>query len=66
LAGDLPVAVTISNQRQNIELSAREFDLLRLLMMHPNQVLARAGRYQVLEGPDEFDRFEQLEQAAYG
>lgn len=24
-----------------IELSAREFDLLRLLMMHPNQVLAR-------------------------
>lgn len=24
-----------------VELSAREFDLLRLLMMHPNQVLAR-------------------------
>ncbi|GAC1479774.1 MAG: response regulator transcription factor [Candidatus Dormibacteria bacterium] len=26
---------------QAIELSTREFDLLRLLMMHPNQVLAR-------------------------
>jgi DNA-binding response OmpR family regulator len=26
---------------RTIELSAREFDLLRLLMMHPNQVLAR-------------------------
>ncbi len=26
---------------QPIELSAREFDLLRLLMMHPNQVLER-------------------------
>ena len=26
---------------RSIELSAREFDLLRLLMMHPNQVLAR-------------------------
>ncbi|MDQ6710615.1 MAG: response regulator transcription factor [Candidatus Dormibacteraeota bacterium] len=26
---------------QAIELSAREFDLLRLLMMHPNQVLER-------------------------
>ena len=24
---------------------------------YPNQVLVRAGRYQVLEGPDEFDRF---------
>jgi DNA-binding response OmpR family regulator len=26
---------------RSIDLSAREFDLLRLLMMHPNQVLAR-------------------------
>jgi DNA-binding response OmpR family regulator len=26
---------------RQIELSAREFDLLRLLMMHPNQVLPR-------------------------
>jgi len=26
---------------RSIELSAREFDLLRLLMMHPNQVCSR-------------------------
>jgi uncharacterized protein (DUF1330 family) len=25
--------------------------------IYPNQVLARAGRYQVLEGPDDFDRY---------
>jgi len=25
--------------------------------LHPNQVLARAGQYQVLEGPNEFDRY---------
>ncbi len=24
--------------------------------IYPNQVLARAGRYKVLEGPDDFDR----------
>ena len=31
----------VSRAGNLIELSAREFDLLRLLMMHPNQVLAR-------------------------
>jgi DNA-binding response OmpR family regulator len=31
----------VHRQGRAIELSAREFDLLRLLMMHPNQVLAR-------------------------
>ena len=25
--------------------------------VYPNQVLARAGRHQVLEGPDDFDRY---------
>jgi uncharacterized protein (DUF1330 family) len=25
--------------------------------IYPNEVLARAGKYQVLEGPDDFDRF---------
>jgi uncharacterized protein (DUF1330 family) len=25
--------------------------------IYPNQVLARAGKYQVVEGPDDFDRF---------
>src|SRR5437868_10143230 len=31
----------VHREGRAIELSAREFDLLRLLMMHPNQVLAR-------------------------
>ncbi len=31
----------VARAGQSIELSAREFDLLRLLMMHPNQVLER-------------------------
>jgi uncharacterized protein (DUF1330 family) len=25
--------------------------------IYPNQVLARAGKYQVVEGPDDFDRY---------
>ncbi len=25
--------------------------------IYPNRVLARAGKYQVVEGPDDFDRF---------
>src|SRR5437762_7329905 len=32
----------VHREGRAIELSAREFDLLRLLMMHPNQVLPRA------------------------
>ena len=31
----------VRRARQLVELSTREFDLLRLLMMHPNQVLPR-------------------------
>src|SRR5207244_1249254 len=31
----------VRREGRAIELSAREFDLLRLLMMHPNQVLPR-------------------------
>src|SRR5256885_9647986 len=31
----------VPREGRAIELSGREFDLLRLLMMHPNQVLAR-------------------------
>jgi len=31
----------VRREGRGIELSAREFDLLRLLMMHPNQVLPR-------------------------
>src|ERR1700736_4774063 len=34
-------ARAVQRAGQPIELSAREFDLLRLLMMHPNQVLER-------------------------
>lgn len=26
-------------------------------LIYPNQVLARAGKYKVLEGPDDFERF---------
>ena len=29
----------------------------RATTVYPNEVLARAGKYQVLEGPDDFNRF---------
>jgi uncharacterized protein (DUF1330 family) len=31
--------------------------VVRAAALYPNQVLARAGRYRVVEGPDDFDRY---------
>jgi uncharacterized protein (DUF1330 family) len=31
--------------------------IAQVASIHANQVLVRAGKYQVLEGPDDFDRY---------
>lgn len=45
-------ARSVQRGEREIELTAREFDLLELFMNHPNQVLTRAQIYDVIWGYD--------------
>lgn len=52
---------TVSRHERDIELTPREFDLLELLMRHPNQVLSRTTLMQRVWGDDFFGESNVLE-----